>query len=155
MKISTIVLTIALMSGATTAISQQPAMPQQQQQTEDVSDQELKQFANVYMEVQTESQKMQKKAVSAIEESGMEVERFNELANAQNDPQTEVEANAKEEEKLTAINARIQEIQADFQGKVSSMIQKEGLTVQRYQEVYAAIQQDQGLQKKFGEMING
>lgn len=156
MKITTILLAAALMTGATSVIGQEQMLPTtQQEQTPEVSDAELEKFANVYLEVQTESQKMQQEAVKAIEVEGMEIERFNEITNAQNDPNQEVETNEKEVQQLTKINTKIQEIQTNFQGQVADMIQKEGLTVQRYQELYAAIQQDEQLQQKFGELING
>lgn len=156
MKITSIILAFGLVCGATTAISQEgvQVMPQQEQSV-DVSDQELEKFANVYIEVQSESQKMQGEAVEVIEKGGMDVERFNELANAQNNPNQEVEAKEEELEKVNVIGTKIQKIQMDFQERVSGMIEKEGLTVQRYQEVYQAIQQDQDLQQKFGELIKG
>lgn len=156
MKITSIVLTLSLVFGATTAMSQEEmqVMPQQEQ-TSDVSDQELEKFANVYIEVQSESQKMQSEAVEVIEKEGMDIERFNELANAQNDPNQEIEADEQELEKVNVIGTKIQKIQTDFQERVAGMIQKEGLTIQRYQEVYQAIQQDQNLQQKFGALIKG
>jgi hypothetical protein len=98
---------------------------------------------------------MQTEAVKVITTQGMEVERFNEIANAQNNPKQEVEANDKEMEKVNVIGTKIQKIQTDFQQRVAGMIQKEGLTVQRYQEVYQAVQKDQKLQQQFGELIKG
>lgn len=156
MKVTTILLALTLMTGATTAIGQgqEQMMPSpQQNETPDVSDKELEKFATVYMEVQTESKKMQEQAVETIEEEGMEVERFNEISNSQNNPNQESEADEAEMKKLDKINTKIEEIQTEFQNKVAGMIQKEGLTVQRYQEVYTAIQQDQELQQKFSELI--
>lgn len=143
------------MGGVTNAMGQEQMMPVQQEQTPDVSDQELQKFANIYMEVQTESQKMQVQAAEAIQAEGMEVERFNELATAQNDPNQETEPNEKEVEILASINLKIQKIQTDFQGRVAEMVQKEGLTLQRYQELYTAVQNNQELQQKFGELISG
>src|SRR5690554_3134615 len=97
-----------------------------QEQTPEVSDKELEKFANIYMEVQTESEKMQAEAVEVIEAEGMDIERFNEISNAQNNPNQEVEPNETELNQLTKINTKIEEIQTDFQGRVAGMIQKEG-----------------------------
>ena len=156
MKITTILLTFTLLSGATTAIGQETMMPAPKQQvTADVSDKELEKFAVIYKKVQAESEKMQKKAVEAIKAGGIEVERFNEIASAKQNPDKEVETNEKETEQLTNINTKIQEIQTKFQGQVAEMIKQNGLTIQRYQEIYNVIQQDQELQKRFGELING
>lgn len=154
MKITSIILTLglALFHTTSTAQEQSQAIPQEVQTTA-VSNEELKQFANVYVEVQNESQLMQNKAVQLIEEEGMQVERFNELANAQNNPNQSVEPKEGEVEKLKSISTEIQKVQLDFQEKVGEIIQREGLTMQRYQEVYQAIQQDQSLQQKLSTLI--
>lgn len=56
---------------------------------------------------------------------------------------------------MKKINEKIQTIQMKFQKRVGTMIIDEGLTQQRYQEVYQAIQADADLQKKFGELVKG
>lgn len=157
MKITSLILTFTLLCGATTAMSQEPVqvMPQQEQQTTDVSDKELGQFAEVYMEIQAENEKFQGEAMGLIEKEGMEVDRFNELANAQNNPDQEIDADEKEMEKLAVIGTKIQEIQTDFQSRVMTMIEKGGLSMDRYQEVFLAVQQDPVLQQKLGALING
>ncbi|RFC53495.1 DUF4168 domain-containing protein [Brumimicrobium aurantiacum] len=157
MKITTLILAIALSTGATTALSQNTGtpMPQPQQQTTTVSDSELEKFATIYVDVQEKSQEMQQNAAKIIQEEGMELERFNELAQANKNPNKEADATEKESKQLTKINTKIQKIQTEFQAKVAEMIQEEGLTVKRYQEVFAALQQDKSLQEKFGAMIQG
>lgn len=155
MKITTLLLAFALTTGATSIIGQEQMLPAQENQTQDITDKELKKFANVYVEVQSESQKMQEKAVKTIEEEGMEIARFNEIAKAQNDPNKKADPKEEEVEKLAAINSKMSKIQSNFQAEITKLIQQEGLTLQRYQELYTAIQKDEELQQKFGELING
>jgi hypothetical protein len=155
MKITTILLATALTIGATTAIGQEQMLPAPvQETTPSVSDKELEKFANIYLEVQAESQKMQEEAVEIIQTEGMELERFNEISKAKNDPNKDIQKSGKEEEQIASISVKIQEIQTEFQALITEKIQIEGLTIQRYQEVYAAVQQDQELQQKLGQMIN-
>ncbi|WP_107040159.1 DUF4168 domain-containing protein [Brumimicrobium mesophilum] len=155
MKITTLLLAFALTTGATSIIGQEQMLPAQENQTQDITDKELKKFANVYVEVQSESQKMQEKAVKTIEEEGMEIARFNEIAKAQNDPNKKADPKEEEVEKLAAINSKMSKIQSDFQAEITKLIQQEGLTLQRYQELYTAIQKDEELQQKFGTLISG
>ncbi|WP_165779292.1 DUF4168 domain-containing protein [Brumimicrobium salinarum] len=156
MKLTTIILSVGLLVGASTAIGQEPVqIAPQEAPSNDVSNEELEKFAKIYTEVQSESQEMQSEAVTIIESEGMDVDRFNEVANAQNNPSAEVEVKEGEKEKIQAISVKIQKLQQAFQGRVQEMIKKRGLTVQRYQEVYQAIQQDQELQQKLGKMIQG
>ncbi len=46
-------------------------------------------------------------------------------------------------------------MQAKFQENIAGMIEQKGLTVQRYQEINHAVQQDKGLQEKLQQMIKG
>lgn len=155
MKITTILLAAGIAIGATTAIGQEQMLPvTTQEQAPSVTDQELEKFATIYQEVQSKNQELQKEAVEVIQSEGMEIERFNEISQAQNDPNSAIETSQEEQAQLTKINTQMQEIQTEFQTTITELIQEEGLTVKRYQEVYAALQQDTELQKKLGELIN-
>jgi len=152
------ILTVAILTSLPSAFGQDKEVkmvPQQQEQATDVSNQELQQFANVYKKVQTENQKVQQKVVKMIGNEGLDVKRYQELAQASKNPKKEVDASEEEQAKVNKINKKIQTIQMKFQKRVGTMIKDEGLTQQRYQEVYQAIQADADLQKKFGELVKG
>ncbi|WP_292245999.1 DUF4168 domain-containing protein, partial [Mesonia sp.] len=83
-----------------------------------------------------------------INESGLEVERFQEIQKAQMDPNTKVDATEKELTAHKTIMAEIQAMQPELQSEMEALIKKKGLTMQRYQEVAAAIQSDAALQQK-------
>lgn len=155
MKIKSIILSMTLMLALTSVWGQGKMQGVQQDQTQDVSDKELHSFADAYQEIQSQNQEMQQKAVKTIEDEGMEIQRFNEIASGENNPEAKTDASAKEKKQMEQIKTKLQEMQADFQKKIAGMIEKKGLTVQRYQEINQAVQQDKGLQEKLQGMMKG
>ena len=119
-----------------------------QTEAKKVTDQELNKFANAYQAVQVENQKAQQEMVAMIEESGLDVEKFQNIQKAQMDPNTEVEATEKELTAHKQVMAEIQAMQPKLQSEMEGLIKKQGLTMQRYQEVPAAIQTNQELQQQ-------
>ncbi|MEO2058663.1 MULTISPECIES: DUF4168 domain-containing protein [Mesonia] len=119
-----------------------------QTEAKKVTDQELNKFANAYQAVQVENQKAQQEMVAMIEESGLDVEKFQKIQKAQMDPNTEVEATEKELTAHKQVMAEIQAMQPKLQSEMEGLIKKQGLTMQRYQEVAAAIQTNQELQQQ-------
>lgn len=120
-----------------------------------VSDQDLETFVVIYKEVQTENQKVQQKMVGTIEEEGMDVNRYNEINQASANPNAEVDATDEEMEMYEEVTKKVENIQTTFQQKVKTLIEEEGMSLKRYQEVYAALQKDKSLQEKFGKLMNG
>ena len=119
-----------------------------QTEAKKVTDQELNKFANAYQAVQGENQKAHQEMVAMIEESGLDVEKFQKIQKAQMDPNTEVEATEKELTAHKQVMAEIQAMQPKLQSEMEGLIKKQGLTMQRYQEVAAAIQTNQELQQQ-------
>lgn len=139
-------------------VNQVPAQMQQQQQkqaTPDISDEELQKFANAFQEVQVENQKIQKDMIAKIEEEGMEVQRFSEIQQAQQNPEQEAEMTAEEEKAIENLMPKLQTIQQESQTVMQEKIKSAGLTMNRYQEIAQMIQQSPELQKKLQSMMQG
>lgn len=119
----------------------------------DVSDEDLETFVAVYQEVQAENQKLQQGMTEIIQKEGMDIQRFNEIYEASASPEKEVEATDEELETHAKVVEEIEQAQTDFQAKVVKLIEKEGMTLDRYQEVFAQLQTDQELQQKFSELM--
>jgi hypothetical protein len=125
-------------------------VPQQmpQQQTTEVSDDEMEQFALAFVEIQNIEQKIQPEMVQIVEDEGIEVQRFNEIMNAQQDPNQEVDASEDELIKFASANREIEEIQTRAQREMMEKIAESGLSVDRYQEIMVAVRNDPALQQK-------
>lgn len=139
-------------------VNQVPAQMQQQQQkqaTPDISDEELQKFVDAFQEIQVENQKIQQKMIAEIQEEGMEVQRFSEIQQAQQNPNQEVEMTAEEEKAIENLMPKLQTIQQESQTVMQEKIKSAGLTMNRYQEIAQMIQQSPELQKKLQSMMQG
>lgn len=114
----------------------------------DVSDTELTQFATVYKEIQVVTAKAQEEMTKTVEDNGFEVERFNTLYVASQNPEKPLEATPEEVEKLEVVMTKIEKMQPVYQKKMETVITKENMSVERYQEVAMAVQTDTELQQR-------
>jgi len=130
-------------------------VPQQmpQQQDIDVSDGEINQFASVFVELQSMNQGVQQEMMSAVEEEGIEVQRFNQIMQAQQDPNKEVEANEEELQNFAKASQAVEQIQAKVQKQMEKVITENDLTVQRYQQIMMAVRTDTELQQRLQQKI--
>ena len=125
-------------------------------QTEgEISDNELRQFASAFMQVQTINQQIQQEMAETVEEEGFEIQRFNEIQQAQQNPNQEVAATDEEIAKYKSAMEDLQTIQMQAQQKMEEKIVEEGLTIARYQEIATAIQANPDLQQKLQEYLQG
>ena len=120
---------------------------------EEVTTEDLKKFAAVYGEVQVKNQALQQGMAQMIQDKGMEINRFNELYEAAASPDLEVDATPEELALHQEVVQEIEGAQEKFQEEVVELIEEEGMTLQRYQEVFAQLQADQELQQKFSEIM--
>lgn len=148
-------LTAALAASPAVVNAQQLPAPQQQQEKIDVSDDELSKFAQAYQGIMVVNQEAQQKMLATVEEEGFDVQRFNEIHQASLDPNQEVEVTAEEEAKHKKTVEKIQGMQEEFQSQMEQVIEKEGLTVERYEQVAMALQTDTELQQRLQRMMQG
>lgn len=127
----------------------------QTEQKEEVSGEELKQFASAFQQVQTVNQEAQQKMVNTVEQEGMEVQRYNEIQQAQQDPNQEANATNEELKQYEAATQDLEKIQVQAQQEMQEKIIEEGLTINRYQEITVIVQNDPELQQKIQEYLQG
>ncbi|WP_461533869.1 DUF4168 domain-containing protein [Sinomicrobium sp.] len=132
----------------------QPQQPQQpQQQKVEVSDDELGKIANAFEGIVDINNKAQQEMVKVVEESGFEIDRFNELFEASQDRAKEADASEEEKEKFGVAMNKMQEMQSGFQKEMEEIIKKEGITLDRYQQVAMALQTDTALQQRLQSIL--
>ncbi len=130
------------------APSQQlPGQPQQQ--GGEVTDKELQQFVAASEYVQVVNQQTQQTMVSTIEETGLGVQRYNEIQQAQQDPNQDADATDQELKQFETATQELQEIQVQAQQQLEEKLNEEGLTENRFQEIGRSLQRDPELQEKF------
>lgn len=124
-------------------------------QEEKVSKEEIKQFASAFQQVQTVSQLAHQEMVKTVEGEGLEVQRYNEIQQGQQDPNQEVNATDGQLKQYQAAAQQLEEIQVQAQHEIQDKIIEEGLTLNRYQEIVAIVQNSPELQQKVQEHIQG
>lgn len=146
-------LFIFFFMGIAVAFAQMPQQTVQPADPESVTDTEMEQFAGVFVELQTMNQQIQQEMVTAVQEEGIEVQRFNEIMNAQQDPNKEVDATEEELELFAAAGQAIQQIQQSAQQDMQKVITDSELSLPRYQAIMAAMQNNADLQQRLQKQI--
>lgn len=118
-----------------------------------VSDADLNKFADAYKAVQIENQEVQQEMVEMIKKEGLELSRFQTIQQASVNPNKEVEATQEEMDIYKKVITEIEKMQPELQKEMSDIITDNGLTLDRYQEIGAALQSDQALQQKLQTMM--
>lgn len=136
--------------------AQQQQQPTLQQEAPDVniSDQELESFVKAAVKVEELQKESEGKMVKAIQDEGLEPNRFVEINTIQQNPAADTE-NAVSEKELDNYNKALEEVQSIQQGVQTEqikVIEQEGLDVNRYVQIAKAVQQDPGLMKKVQDM---
>jgi hypothetical protein len=125
-------------------------------QQSSVSESELESFVAALQDVQSIRQDMADDTQQAVSDSPLEQQRFEELYRSQQGGQepSQAPSNA-ESEQFQELMAQIQQIQQQSNEQMVEAVQDEGLSVQRFNQIAQAIQQDQQLQEQFREMHGG
>ena len=147
-KATTLVLFVTLLGGFSFAQAQETMTAQSK-----VTDAELGKFAEAFQVVQMENQKAQQKMAKVISDNGMEVERFSAIQQASANPNQEVDATDKEMKAHDAIMAEIKKMQPAIEAKMEKAVADSGITIERYQAIGTALQQDKSLQQRFQKMM--
>jgi len=140
-------------AGIAMAFAQMPQQTIEPADPASVTDTEMEQFAGIFAELQVMNQQIQQEMVTAVQDEGIEVQRFNEIMNAQQDPNQEVDATQEELETFAAAGQAIQQIQQGAQQDMQKVITDSELSLPRYQSIMAALQNDAGLQQRLQEEI--
>lgn len=146
--IATFVVTILLSSQMLFAQGQpqQPPVPA----PDEVSDQELTLVASTLQDLEPIQEELQNDIREVVESKNMNMERFQEILVAMQNPQMADQADISEEEqeKIGEMQPKVMELQMGAQEQMVSAIEDNGLEVQRYQQIIMGIQQHQELAER-------
>ncbi len=119
-----------------------------------VKDKELNQFVSALKQIQSISQQSQQKMVQAIAEEDLSIDKFNNIRQAEMDPNKEVEASEEEMSKYTKAVKSVEKIQMESNAQMEESVKDEGLTPERYAEIGAKVQADKDLMAKVQSMLS-
>lgn len=155
-----LVLGIVSLSG--TAEAQQKNPPKQQtptqaapqQQTQAISDADIKLFVDASTRLMELQQESEQAMMAILEEEKLSIDKFNTLAQAhQQQKLAEAEATAEEKAAFNKAVQRMMEMQPEIEKNMQQAIQKDGMTVERYEQIMMAYQQDPAVQAKIQKLM--
>ncbi|MGH2413602.1 MAG: DUF4168 domain-containing protein [Microcystaceae cyanobacterium] len=144
---------------STRTLAQQPApgspSPVQQAPQGEISPEELQRFAKAVKQLRALDQTSQEKMAQAVQSEGFTPERFMEIERGQQNPQGQAapEVSGEEKQKYEKALAQVKQIHLETQTQMQQAIKAEGLEVERFNEIVAAVQQDSTLQQQVQQML--
>lgn len=139
------------------AAQQTPMAPQQQQQQAqpEISDAQLESFVAASQDMNEVQQGAQQEMMKTIQDEGLDVNKFNEMAAQKQNPNQEPSMEITEEDQAAFDKAmeKVQSKQMEMQQQMESIVQDNGMEMAEYQQIQQAYQQDPELQQKVSEMM--
>ncbi|WP_008316841.1 DUF4168 domain-containing protein [Leptolyngbya sp. PCC 6406] len=137
-------------AGAALAQTQEP-LPQQPQIQ--VSGGQIDLFVNAYKAIQQIQQDIQPELVAAVEAEGLTVEEFNTIAQAQQAPETAEQVPPEQVQQFAQASEQVVELQQAARADMQEAIQAEGLTLEEFDAILEAAQQDPTLRAEINQRL--
>ncbi|RDV13842.1 DUF4168 domain-containing protein [Pontibacter diazotrophicus] len=148
-------LMLGFSTAGTVAIAQETTPPAQQQEAQqNFSDADLQQFADASNRLMLVQQEGEKTMLGILQEENLSIDKFNEMAQAhQQQKLTEVDATAEEMAAFNKAAQRMMDMQPEMQKEVETAIQKDGMTLEKYEQIMMVYRQDPALQERVNQMM--
>lgn len=128
---------------------------QPQLQTEDISDEELKQFVQASAKAAVVQQESQQAMVAVVEEEKLSVEKFTEMAKANQEQKLDqVKATPEERTAFTKAAKRIMEMQPQVEQNIQQAVVKEGISLEKFEQIMLAYQQSPAIQARVQKLLD-
>lgn len=119
------------------------------------SQEELQKFSKVVKQLLVLGKEAEAQIAQAIKKEGLTEERFGEIYASQNNPQAKParQVTPKEQQSYNQAFTNVRQIQESTDAKLQSLVKQEGLEVQRFNQIFAAVQRDPKLRQEVQKMI--
>ncbi|MFC4873711.1 DUF4168 domain-containing protein [Negadavirga shengliensis] len=135
------------------AMAQQLPAPQQQV-NDNFSDEDYEKFVKINMEFIPVQQEAEERMVAAIADQGMEIDRFQLLAQAQQQGNiTDVSEDPQEIAKFNEAGQEVMKVRQEVQQQLQQKIAENEMEVQTFQEMSVAYNQSPQVKEKIDSMI--
>lgn len=122
-----------------------------------ISSEELQKFARTIKQLIAIEQGANQQMGEVLSKSGLPQERFVEIHKSQRDPSAKPATAISPDEKKKYENAiaSLRQIQQKAEVNMQNVLQKEGLKLERFNQIEAVVRQDPTLQQKVRDLIRG
>ena len=138
-----------------TAPAASPAPTKPATTQEKVSPEELKKFASATKQLLAIVNDTESQMVQAVEKQGLSQTRFNEIYQSKQNPSAKpaTQITSKEEASYKQAVTQLTQLQKDAQTKMDQVVQAQGLPMERFNQIFAAVQKDPQLKQEVRKMI--
>lgn len=148
---------LLLICGVTSGYVNAQQLPPAQQPTQaatDISDEKLEQFVEVLGEVSAVQQEMQHEMVAVVEENGLDVNTFNQIAQQQQNPQAD-QSTISPEDKAAFDKAmqEVQQMQLKMQQDMQAKVEASEIDMNEFNALMMAYQQDPEVQQRVNTLL--
>jgi hypothetical protein len=120
---------------------------------EDFKKEELQSFIKANQKVVALQKASEEKMVKVVQEEGLTVERFNQLAASQQNPDKKVKVEAKEMETFNTAAQKISGIGKEADTQMQQSIKQEGIDVETYQQIILAYQKSPKVKQELEALL--
>lgn len=116
---------------------------------------EIQQFAQAIKQLRKVEMETQQKMAEALKGEGLSPQRFQEIGQRQDNPDSPLTADisAKDQQRFDKALAKINQIQQDAVPKQNRAVRLQGLTLERFNQIGRAIEQNPTLKRQFQENL--
>lgn len=121
----------------------------------DVTDEEIDNVVQTIMDLTPIQQEAERKMEEAVQEGGIEVDRFRQIIATMQNPQMSGGSDITDEEMQTlqSLQPALMQIQTEAQQQIVAKIEENGFTTQRYQSIMMGAQQDPELRNRIETLL--
>ncbi|MBD1432625.1 DUF4168 domain-containing protein [Sphingobacterium sp. DN00404] len=149
-----VMLLAVVMIGSLGAMAQAPDAAQTPKLKEDFKKDELVSFVKASSNVEAIQMSVQQDMAKAIKDEGMTVQKFNEMAQAQQASEEGLSAESAEDQQMFAkASEKIIAIQQEIGGDIEAAIEKEGLDVQKFEQIVYAYQNSEKIKGELDGVV--
>ena len=131
-------------------------LPQQQQPAAETNftDEEIEKFVKINQEIMPIQEEMQDKMVASIEETGLDIDRFNELAQAmQAGDIKEASQDPQEIAKFNEAGQKVMEMNQEIGAEYQKRMTAHKMDPERFQQIMMAYQQSEEVRNKVDSLM--
>ncbi|MEL7036628.1 MAG: DUF4168 domain-containing protein [Cyanobacteria bacterium J06592_8] len=136
-------------------ISSVPSSLIAQAASSEVTTEELRKFAEAYKELRAIDAEAEQRMAQIVEQHGLTPQRFVEIGRSQEGENSDssVQVSPQEQEKFDQALVKVREVLQDTESRKYEAVQSQGLGVERFKEIIAALQQSPELQEQVKQML--
>lgn len=134
----------------------QPTPPENQpeQQTFEISDEEVEKFVKAAEKAETLREESRQKMQELTEKYDIDINEYRQKQRMVEDPTRRKQMDEDELERIQDFGQELNDLQQEMDSKVRNEVKEAGLDMQRYQQILSALQRDDELEKKIMDKMN-